>query len=180
MTRVFLEALRGPSGNEGRVSGGTSRHVDRRPACLRRHFEAAPATGESDRTARWPFASVSGAEARSDLRHGAPKAAAPIEGRYMSGGLGEGTSDLVCMLSIGVTFLGRSMLIARWFVLEVKTPWGYTNDRRLKKQREFIQLVRAKGGFGDFVESKEEARIALTCARRGESGLPYLHEMWSK
>lgn len=87
----------------------------------------------------------------------------------IQGGLGpDGSSDLIGVLALPVSYLGRSMLMGRLFCLEVKRPGGYTDPKRKKDQDDFLALVREMGGFGAYVRSANEAVAALERAREGK------------
>lgn len=70
--------------------------------------------------------------------------------------LGDGTSDLVGMLSLGNA--------AQWVCLEAKTGEADLQPN----QRLFRDLVRSRGGFFAVFRSVDEAKQALDRARRGE------------
>lgn len=82
-------------------------------------------------------------------------AARTQDGRMQKFGLARGSSDLIGILAPS----------GRMVALEVKTPAGRATD----EQTMFLELVRAKGGFGAIVRSVDEARSALERARKGES-----------
>lgn len=65
---------------------------------------------------------------------------------------GTGGSDLIGLLN------------GRFIALEIKSSTG----RVRPEQADFINLVRATGGFAAIVRSVEEARAAIERARRGE------------
>jgi hypothetical protein len=65
---------------------------------------------------------------------------------------GKGGSDLI------------GIVAGRFFALEVKKPGG----RVTTEQKDFIALVRMKGGFACIVRTTDEARAAVERARRGE------------
>lgn len=77
------------------------------------------------------------------------------DGRRVRYGLSTGSSDLIGILAPHGRFLA----------LEVKRANGHTNA----KQKLFMSLVRARGGFAAAVRSAEEALAAVERARRGES-----------
>jgi len=94
---------------------------------------------------------------------------------------GTGGSDLIGLLTVkvervcfdadaqacdgaDVACAGHASEIARFIALEVKRPGG----RVRPEQVDFINLVRAAGGFAAIVRSVEEARAAIERARRGE------------
>lgn len=80
---------------------------------------------------------------------------ARTEDRVMRYGLCVGSSDLVGILAPSGRFLA----------LEVKTPIG----RLTLEQRQFLELVRRRGGFACVVRSVEEAVAAIHRARAGAS-----------
>ena len=77
---------------------------------------------------------------------------------------GTGGADLLGWLTMNVELYGHMMCIARIVALEVKRPGG----RVRPEQVDFINNVRAAGGFAAIVHSVEEARAAIERARRGE------------
>ena len=68
-------------------------------------------------------------------------------------GLAVGSADLVGILD------------GRFIALEIKTATG----RASQEQRQWLTLVRRYGGFAAIVRSVEEAREAISRARRGDS-----------
>lgn len=59
---------------------------------------------------------------------------------------------------------GRARELGRFFALEIKTPVGrLSHDQKL-----FLNLVRSRGGFAAVARSTDEARAALSRARRGD------------
>jgi hypothetical protein len=94
---------------------------------------------------------------------------------------GTGGADLIGMLLVNVSTIcedptgcdgshvacvGHQKQIARFIALEVKKPGG----RVRAEQWGFLELVRNNGGFAAIVHSVEEAREAITRARRGDRG----------
>lgn len=93
---------------------------------------------------------------------------------------GTGGADLIGLLTVNVALFcadpdncddmprficnGHHRRIARFIALEVKRPGG----RVRPEQVDFINMVRADGGFAAIVHSVEEARAAIERARRGE------------
>lgn len=71
-------------------------------------------------------------------------------GRYVTYGLSPGSSDLIGMTSTG-----------RFLAIEVKEPGSYTKADHLKRQEDFIAMVRLMGGIGFFARSVDEALAQL-------------------
>lgn len=80
---------------------------------------------------------------------------AETDGRKQRFGLCRGSSDLIGIGPGGILF-----------ALEVKTPTGRVSP----EQQMFIDLVNRRGGFAAVVRSVDEARQALTAARRQHNG----------
>lgn len=91
--------------------------------------------------------------------------------RRIAYGLGDGSPDLIAMLTVPVE--GYPLGLARWFCLEVKTPnWRPRNARdkaRWQKQLVWLAMARNRGAFGCSVRSVADARAALARARLGLS-----------
>lgn len=83
---------------------------------------------------------------------------AVTHGRFITYGLGTGSTDLVGLLKGG-----------RVFCLEIKTPTGKTAPARAEEQEKWREAVRQWGGFATVVRSVTEALEALTRAEQGES-----------
>jgi hypothetical protein len=77
-----------------------------------------------------------------------------------SPGLGTGSLDLVCALTI--THAGRTFL--QWVELDAKTG----NAQPSQKQKQRIAMIRKRGGFACTFRSVEEFGAAIERARRGE------------
>jgi len=90
--------------------------------------------------------------------------------RVYKGGLGNGSADLVGVLTMRVHLVDEPLEhggIVRWrglFVaLEVKRP----GEAAEPHQEAWLQSVRTRGGFAAVVHSVEEARAAIARARAG-------------
>lgn len=76
------------------------------------------------------------------------------DGTTLRYGLAVGSADLV------------GVCAGRFFALEVKGPKGRVSD----EQKQWIALVRSKGGFAAVVRSVEDALAAVERCRKGEVG----------
>lgn len=89
-------------------------------------------------------------------------------GRFIRSGLGDGSPDLVGILSITCYVHNEPCKCtwpAQWFCLEVKRP----EDKKPDAHQEACHKAwRAMGAFVCVVVSVDEARAALVRARRGE------------
>lgn len=84
--------------------------------------------------------------------------------RHVKGGLGEGSADLVGILTVRID---ASRVLGRFFALEVKSVGARTAAARKESQEMWAANIRRRGGFVATVESPEEALAALERARSG-------------
>jgi hypothetical protein len=118
--------------------------------------------------------------------------------RMVRGGLGNGSADLVGLLAVKIDVDSHGRLehfgdkIGRFVALEVKMPGeipcgsklatilavgatGHASkmakaDKHILEQEEWLQSVRARGGFAAYVDSVESAKAAIQRARSGYDG----------
>lgn len=76
-----------------------------------------------------------------------------------------GSPDYMGIQAMGVTFRGRSVLLGRFFGLEVKVPGEVPRER----QEQWAERARLYGAFSGWADSIEATCAALERARRGES-----------
>ena len=70
-----------------------------------------------------------------------------INDRYVSYGLGKGSSDLIGWTSVTITPDMVGQKVAIFTAIELKTE----NDRASKEQKNFIKIVQAAGGFAKII-----------------------------
>ena len=89
--------------------------------------------------------------------------------RVYRGGLGNGSADLVGVLSLDVALVTNGghmqsrMMLGRFVALEVKRP----GEQATEEQAAWLASVRTRGGFASVVCSVDEARAAIVRARTG-------------
>lgn len=101
---------------------------------------------------------------------GKAKYAKPDGGSYfVPYGLGTGSPDLVCMLTV-IELLDMRPLIAAWLCWEVKAPGESPEPEQVKCHAQWRRM----GAIVDVVHSVDEARASLVVARRiiAEGRLP--------
>jgi hypothetical protein len=86
-------------------------------------------------------------------------------GNWIEYGLGEGSSDLVGLVTLDMA----TPRLARVFCLEIKKPGGRTSKTRKEQQRLFRDCINKAGGYAAEVSSVEEAEEAYQRARAGLS-----------
>lgn len=87
-------------------------------------------------------------------------------------GLGVGSSDLIGILAPQGRFIGLEVKLPKALARILRAIAKGTIDKLSDTERAqilFINLVRARGGFGAFVDSEESAKAALARARTGAS-----------
>jgi hypothetical protein len=93
------------------------------------------------------------------------------DGRYLSSGLGPGTSDLIGWHPVTITQEMVGSKVAVFTACEVKKPRSKTSKSRLDKQRSFIEVVKDAGGIGFFATSEEEAIRGINGRSNDGSGI---------
>ena len=88
--------------------------------------------------------------------------------RIYRGGLGNGSADLVGVLTLPIHLAalgdGKSVPFGLFVALEIKLPGQAATD----EQAAWLASVRERGGFAAVVHSVAAARAAINRARRGE------------
>ena len=89
--------------------------------------------------------------------------------RIYRGGLGNGSADLVGVLSLPIHVAalgptGAAVPFGLFVALEIKVPGQAATD----EQSTWLASVRERGGFAAVVHSVAAARAAIVRARRGE------------
>ena len=86
-------------------------------------------------------------------------------GHRVRAGLGNGSADLIGLLTVGVRPNSSSPAApwGRFMALEVKRP----GEKPEPHQDAWLASVRERGGFAAVVRSVDEARAAVTRARSG-------------
>ena len=80
-------------------------------------------------------------------------------------GFGVGSSDLIGIQAIKITPDMINSIVGVFTAIEVKDPDHKTKPVLLKKQNNFIKLIKSLGGRGGFATSSDEAESIL----RGEN-----------
>jgi hypothetical protein len=83
------------------------------------------------------------------------------DGRWLSSGLCEGSSDLIGYVPVTITPAMVGRRVAVFVAVEAKGTTGRTTKARAEKQTLFLDVVRAAGAFGAQVRSCDELRDAF-------------------
>ncbi len=81
------------------------------------------------------------------------------EGMFIRYGLGQpGGSDLIGIVPVKITSKMVGQTFGRFIAIEVKTPRGHTDPKRLLEQQNFLIQIQRQGGLAGFAASPAEAQ----------------------